>query len=277
MGLKEGTLESLIESGSNVLPDIVFRQMLGALDCLDFNGIVHRDVKPENILYITRPDGEHQFQLGDFGQSNRTVDAHTLVGTPLYGAPEMLRGKQTHKVDVWSLFVTMLWVLDVRRFRQKSTQFRTTDEVREFVVVASKEQTMSQIREMAILDPEKRASAAQMLVKCFNGEGLSTPRNQIPALIASPTTIVTKDAAPTPPTPRTRTAPKRPSGLQKNVAAAAQHRVDKARISQAQPLLEAFQPRIPGAFPSDKGTAEKRKWSQKLITDCATPKKTTEQ
>jgi len=150
------------------------------------------------------------------------------------------------------------------------SQFRTTDEVREFVVVASKEQAMSQIREMAILDPEKRASAAQMLVKCFNGEGLSTPRNQIPALIASPTSIVTKDAAPTPPTPRTRTAPKR-------VAAAAQHRVDKARIPQAQPLEAFIQPRIPGAFPSDKGTAVKRKWSQKLITDCAPPKKTTEQ
>ncbi len=269
MGLKEGTLEALIESGSDRLsPDTVYREMLEALDCLDSNGLIHRDLKPENILYITRLDGEHQFQLGDFGLCNRSVSAHTFVGTPLYTAPEMFqRGKQTHKVDIWSLFVTMLWVLDVRGFRQKSKQFKSLDEVHDFVLfVASKEQVMSQIREMATFDPEKRASAAQMLVKCFNGVGLSTPRNQIPVLVTSPTTIVTKDAAPTAPTPRTRTAPKRPSGLPKNIAAAAQYRVDKARIPQ--PFI---QPRIPG------DTAVKRKWSQKLITDCASQKKTTEQ
>jgi len=54
---------------------------------------------------------------------------------------------------------------------------------------------MSQIREMAIFNPEKRASAAQMLVKCFNGEGLSTPRNQVPALNSSPAAVITKGPA----------------------------------------------------------------------------------
>jgi len=235
MGLKEGTLESLIESRSDRLsPDIVFREMLEAIDCLALHDLIHRDMKPENILYITRSDGQYQFQLGDFGLCNRSVSAHTFVGSPLYTAPEMFRrGKQTHKVDVWSLFVTMVWVLDVRGFRQKSKQFKSPDEVHEFVLlVASEEQAMSRIREMAIFDPEKRASAAQMLVKCFDGEGLSTPRNKVPALNSSPATVVAKDPAQSVPTPTARTTQKFPRGLQRNTC-----RIEKARVRQAQPSV----------------------------------------
>lgn len=52
-------------------------QMLETLDCLAHNGIVHRDVKPENILYVSGPGGQYTFQLGDFGLCNRVVDAVT--------------------------------------------------------------------------------------------------------------------------------------------------------------------------------------------------------
>jgi serine/threonine protein kinase len=81
-------------------------------------------VKPENILYISQPGGQYQFQLGDFGLCNRAVDATTFAGSRTYMAPEMFRkGGQTPKLDVWSLFVKMLWTLDVREIRRKSDQF----------------------------------------------------------------------------------------------------------------------------------------------------------
>ncbi|KAL9101820.1 MAG: hypothetical protein Q9163_002967 [Psora crenata] len=47
---------------------------------------------------------------------------------------------------------------------------------------ARNDPTVSNIQEMAEPDPSQRASAAQMLVKWFNGNGLSTPPNQVPAL-----------------------------------------------------------------------------------------------
>ena len=184
MGLKEGTLESLIDGGADnrAVALSVFPQMLSALDRIAIAGIIHRDVKPENILYISHPGGQFQFQLGDFGLSNRQVTAVTFCGTPIYMAPEMHQaGLQTSKADVWSLFVTMLWTLDIRRFRQ--TQFNTAQDAQSAALyAASHEDQVSGINEMAIVNPEKRASAAQMLVKCFNGEGLSTPWDQIPAL-----------------------------------------------------------------------------------------------
>ena len=61
MGLKEGTLESLVESGADAyaVANSVFPQMLQALDFLTWKGTVHQDVKPANILYVSQPDGHY--------------------------------------------------------------------------------------------------------------------------------------------------------------------------------------------------------------------------
>ena len=274
MGLKEGTLESLIEDEScPPVAEAVFYQMLQALDCLALNTVIHRDVKPENILYTTKPDGRYQFQLGDFGLCNHAISANTAVGTPLYLAPEMdQNGKQTHKADVWSLFVTMLWTLNVADFRQK--QFRNRKDVRETILSAAlNDGIISNIREMAILDPEERASAAQMLVKCFDGVGLCTPRAHIQATNAKPTSVVAIAPAPSSPAPTTRTTKQKLKFVRKDVdpfAAVAPYRLEKVRNplrtrppkrpfrpvierrpEQAPTPLSAEKHHIPGAFPSE--------------------------
>jgi hypothetical protein len=91
----------------------------------------------------------------------------------------------------------MLWTLDAGEFRQRSNQFKTVAEVQRAVLsAASNVDSVSKIREMAIVNPEERASAAQMLVKYFNGVGLSTPRNQVPALTSSPSPAIAAARAP---------------------------------------------------------------------------------
>ncbi|WEW58107.1 hypothetical protein PRK78_003574 [Emydomyces testavorans] len=189
MGLKEGNVETLIESGkANPLEiaDSIFQQMLEALDFLDFNGLVHRDVKPPNILFTSRSDGQYLFQLTDFGLANSVISARTYAGSPLFMAPEMFHGgPQTSKVDMWSFYVTMLWILNVNQFRDRCNSFKTIEETLEEISKTSTTERMSGIREMAVLDPSLRASAAQMLVKHFKGQGLVSPRNKIPPLEAS--------------------------------------------------------------------------------------------
>jgi len=187
MGLKEGTLQSLTESESG-LPssavETVFGQMLQALDCLAYNGIIHRDVKPDNILYATLPDGQYHFQLGDFGFCNRAINAASLVGSPLFMAPEIYQGRnQTSKVDVWSLFITLVWILNTGGFREKFSKFSNMNDIQEAIVhAASQDAILFKVREMAIIDPQQRASAAQIIMKLYDGVGLSTPRSQIPAI-----------------------------------------------------------------------------------------------
>ena len=69
--------------------------------------IIHRDVKPSNILVNSR--GE--IKLCDFGVSGQLIDsmANSFVGTRSYMAPERLQGsKYTVLSDIWSLGLSMI-------------------------------------------------------------------------------------------------------------------------------------------------------------------------
>jgi serine/threonine protein kinase len=80
-------------------------------------GIVHRDVKPSNILF----GADGRAQLGDFGVARLLdVSAHTLDGTTLgtasYMAPEQLEDHQVGgSADIWSLGLVLLECLTGRR------------------------------------------------------------------------------------------------------------------------------------------------------------------
>lgn len=83
----------------------IVRQVASAIDAAHENGIMHRDVKPENIL-ITRDDFAY---LVDFGIANaatdeKLTDLGTAVGTYAYMAPERFSGGEvTYRADIYAL------------------------------------------------------------------------------------------------------------------------------------------------------------------------------
>lgn len=86
-----------------------------ALDICSKNGVIHRDVKPDNIFV----DKFGSFKLGDFGVARRLEGSMSMMskkGTYSYMAPEVFRGeKYDHRADIYSLGMVMYKLLNRNR------------------------------------------------------------------------------------------------------------------------------------------------------------------
>ncbi|MFO0628317.1 MAG: serine/threonine-protein kinase [Polyangiales bacterium] len=117
MELLEGeSLERRLERGALSRADTlaVVRQVAAALDDAHGRGVIHRDLKPDNVFVLA---GEPlRVKVLDFGFAKVTdrmlmdglrTAADTLLGTPLYMAPEQIRSSRDvdHRADLWSLAV----------------------------------------------------------------------------------------------------------------------------------------------------------------------------
>jgi class 3 adenylate cyclase len=108
----EGTdLASILDGEGPLKPDRAVRLLAGIADALDAahdRGLVHRDVKPGNILIGRTARGEHPY-LADFGlgkhQGSGGITATgQILGSVDYIAPEQIEGRATdHRADVYSL------------------------------------------------------------------------------------------------------------------------------------------------------------------------------
>ena len=105
--LKERALstEEIIKLGKDIA---------SALILCEKKNIIHRDIKPANIMVSQFGN----YKLGDFGVSKIMDHATyaTKMGTPEYQAPEVVHmGKYGQTVDIYSLGITLYWLLNNRR------------------------------------------------------------------------------------------------------------------------------------------------------------------
>lgn len=111
---EQGSLRKLIHE-NNPLPLVTISRVLNdlaaAFDYLHAQGIVHCDLKPQNVLL----SAEQVAQLADFDIARRLDDPQPMragIGTPLYMAPEQWIGsKISPRTDVYSLGVVLFEML----------------------------------------------------------------------------------------------------------------------------------------------------------------------
>src|SRR5262249_24304281 len=113
------TLSRLVRMEGPLAPARVARiglRVLEALRAAHTAGVLHRDVKPSNVII-----GDERVVLGDFGiarmdDDDELTETGIVMGAPSYTAPERARGEPAVAgSDLWSLGATLFYAVEGRR------------------------------------------------------------------------------------------------------------------------------------------------------------------
>ncbi|XP_053772620.1 hormonally up-regulated neu tumor-associated kinase [Desmodus rotundus] len=178
------------------------RQLVSAVEHLHRAGVVHRDLKIENLLL----DEDNNIKLIDFGLSNcagilgHSDPFSTQCGSPAYAAPELLaRKKYGPKIDVWSIGVNMYAMLTgalpftVEPFSLRALYQKMVDKEMNPLPTQLSTGATNFLRSLLEPDPVKRPNIQQALANRWLNENYV---GRVPCSVAYPNRISLADLSP---------------------------------------------------------------------------------
>jgi len=149
------------------IAQLILRQLINGLEYCHYKGIIHRDIKLDNVLL----NAKGNIKIGDFGVSKcirKGEKMYEQCGTPAYIAPEILRDKgyEGFSADIWSAGVALYAILygtipfkcnDIKNLQKRILKGKynlkndVSQEVRDL------------LRRMLEVDPRKRITESEIL------------------------------------------------------------------------------------------------------------------
>eukprot|EP01083_Nonionella_stella_P071707 192760_1 len=144
----------------------ICKQILNALLYLHSMGVIHRDLKCDNI-FIEGNTGK--VVLGDLGLSCNVVSARSIVGTPHWMAPELYREDYNEMVDIWSFGMC---VLELITSLIPYSECKGAFQVYQSITAGKKPESLKKINDPYVrafvniclnVNPQQRPSARELL------------------------------------------------------------------------------------------------------------------
>lgn len=180
---KEKTHDGLEAHYSEQDARMIFKQIIAGVKYMHDKGIVHRDLKLENLLLSKRGD-IRSIKIADFGLAKKYAQAalSTICGTPQYVAPEIIRGGSTpytydSQCDLWSCGIILFILLggyppfyddsEPKLFRKiRAGKYNMDDPVWDIVSDDAKDL----IAKLLTVSPEERLTVDGVLAHPWMGE-----------------------------------------------------------------------------------------------------------
>lgn len=161
-----GDLFKKLQSGhieENIAHDYLL-QVTRAVEYCHVNNIIHRDIKPDNILITT----DNILKLTDFGWATKIddIDNEHMVGTLDYLAPEVILNEpHTDKIDIWQLGIVYYEMLTTKQLffalNFEETKHKIVNDEPDYHTIS---ENAKQLLNMIIKkNPNKRPTAQQLL------------------------------------------------------------------------------------------------------------------
>ncbi|WP_206790410.1 serine/threonine-protein kinase [Amycolatopsis sp. MtRt-6] len=165
-------------------------RVLAALQAAHAAGIVHRDVKPANILVA--PDG--RVKLTDFGIAHavddpRLTTSGMIVGSPAFMAPERVEGREAMPAsDLWSLGATLFFAVEGTIPFERATTAATLHAIMTEVPYLTRGQgpIAAAILGLLVANPDARLTAAQAQNLLTTAQGMRPTPPHGTAMLGAP-------------------------------------------------------------------------------------------
>ena len=213
-------------------------KVLAALQAADAAGVLHRDVKPGNVMFRGDGDDMSQAVLTDFGIARFVGDPSatttgTVVGSPAYVAPERARGGPASLAsDLWSLGIT-LWtaVEGASPFQRDGALPTLTAIVTEDVPAAAHAGALGPVLDGVLRkDPDERTSVLQLERELSAvASGHAAPGAYVPGSTAV-LDVVDDETAADRPAPASTVTPPAPAPVHRPSPSTAPPRTSRSRL-----------------------------------------------